>query len=94
MLDERSKLLTALESEHRIISAQKAKIFVQKRLGDASGDGDDDENEAHVGHPLSRNQVNLKYVLIIKLNAKDHFLSFYYSLKMLEGTKTRLGMAH
>ena len=59
LLDERSKLLEALEREHQIISAQKAKIFVRQRLGNEA-DVDDDA-DAGGGTVQRRNQVRHKY---------------------------------
>ena len=62
LLEERSKLLEALEREHQIISGQKAKIFVRQRLGneaDVDDDADADVNDAGRGTVQRRNQVRL-----------------------------------
>ena len=62
LLDERSKLLEALEREHQIISTQKAKIFVRQRLGnEADVDDDADANDAGRGTVQRRNQVRHLY---------------------------------
>ena len=48
MLEERSKLLQALEKEHQLLAAGKAKLVVERRLhGDGAVHGEEEEDGRH-----------------------------------------------
>ncbi len=47
MLEERSKLLQALEKEHQLLAAGKAKLVVERRLHGDGAQGEEEEDGRH-----------------------------------------------
>ncbi len=65
MLDERSQLLQALEKEHQLIAAEKAKLVVQKRLGTNQNQNENEnQNQENSRHDNWHNQVKSTYLRI------------------------------
>ncbi len=64
MLEERSKLLQALEKEHQLLAAGKAKLVVERRLHGDGANGDEEDSGRH----QRRNQVIKKTVTNIVKN--------------------------
>lgn len=65
MLDERSQLLQALEKEHQLIAAEKAKLVVQKRLGtnqNQNQNQNESQNQENSRQDNWHNQVKSTYL--------------------------------